>query len=85
MPHDIDDEVATRRRIEKRLRRQFEQFIALTRCYKTAEGENRAAREDKYRQDFERDLPAMVDRKLRQSRRRLTQSGGFFGEYRGRR
>jgi len=72
----------TRSHIEKRLRRQFEAFLALTRCYKTVDGENRAAKEEQYRRDFERNLPTMIDRKLHQSRRRV--SRGLFIEYRGR-
>ena len=37
----------TRSRIEKWLRRQFGEFLALTRCYKTVDGENRDEKETK--------------------------------------
>jgi hypothetical protein len=63
-----------RRRIEKRLRRHFEDFLMLTRCFKTCDDENRDEKETKYRQDFECNLSSMIDREMYRRARRASRA-----------
>ncbi len=72
-----DRDAHHRTRIENRLRKQFDEFIKLTRCFKRCEGESRAEIETKYRRDFERTLPMRIDQEMRRRERRASRQSSF--------